>query len=163
MHFERVELITKSDKKVKHLKAVFTHVNISYLLRYISERLTKIIHHRNQLRHCRSCSKTFKKHFDTVFLNIDFSENLSIPVKFESQSLHWSHSQITVHSGILKNCGEKSYHPYLSDDKKRDQSFVKIVIEEMLKDADTEPGSYIVTESDNCSSQYKSAPHFCNI
>ena len=82
MHLERVELTTKSDKKVKHLKAVFTHVNISYLLRYISERLTKIIHHRNQLWHYRSCNKTFKEHFDTVFLDIDFSENPSIPVKF---------------------------------------------------------------------------------
>ena len=168
MHLERVELTTKSDKKVKHLKAVFTHVNISYLLRYISERLTKIIHHRSQLQYYRSCHKTFKEHFDTVFLDIDFSENPSIPVKFQTlviapQSLHLSQSQITVHSGILKNHGEKSYHPYLSDDRKHDQSFVKIVIKEMLKDADIEPGSYIVIESDNCSSQYKSAPHCHNI
>ena len=133
MHFERVELTTKSGKKVKHLKAVSTHVNISCLRRYISERLTKIMHHRNEFWHYRSCIKTFNKHFDTVFLDIDFSENPNTPVKFQTlviapQSFHWSHSQITVHFGILKNHGEKSY-PYLSDDRKHDQSFVKIVIE----------------------------------
>ena len=92
-----------------------------------------------------------------------FSENLSIPVKFEPQSLHLSYSYITVHSGILKNHGEKSYPSYLSDDWKHDQSFIKIVIEEMLKDADIEPGNHTVIESDNSSSQYKSATPFHNI
>ena len=112
MHFERVALTTKADKKVKHLRAISTPVNISYLLRYISERLTKIIHHRNQLLHYKSFIKTFKEHFDTVSLDTDFSENLSIHVKFETQLLQWSHSHITVHSSNLKNYGEKSYHPY---------------------------------------------------
>ena len=57
---------------------------------------------------------------------------LKIPVKFEPQSLHWSHEQITVHSGILKYNGVKSYHPYISDDRKHDQHFVKIAMKEML-------------------------------
>ena len=112
MHFERVALNTKADKKVKHLKAVSTPVNISYLLRYISEKLTKFIHHRNKLPHYKSFIKTFKEHFDTVSLDTDFSQNFSIPVKSETQLLQWSHSHTTVHSSNLKNYGEKSYHPY---------------------------------------------------
>ena len=44
--------------------------------------------------------------FNTVIIDI---ENLSIPVKYEPQSLHWAHNQITIHSGILKVDGVKSY------------------------------------------------------
>ena len=39
---------------------------------------------------------------------------------------------MTVHSVILKINDEKSYHPFLSDDKKHDQQFVKLVLEKML-------------------------------
>ena len=56
--------------------------------------------------------------FDSLFIDIDFSENLKLPVKFEPQSLHWCHEAITMHSGIVKLHREKSYHPYVSDDKK---------------------------------------------
>ena len=42
---------------------------------------------------------------------INFSENLSVPVTYEPQSLHWAQEQLSVHSGILKIKGNKSYHP----------------------------------------------------
>ena len=100
MHFERVALTTKADKKVKHLKAISTPVNISYLLRYISERLTKIIHHRNQFLHYKSFIKTFKEHFDTVSLDNDFSENLSIHVKFETRNLKFEICNGVIHVSL---------------------------------------------------------------
>ena len=53
----------------------------------------------------------FKLCFDTIPVDVDFSENLSVPTKYEPQSLHWSHSQVTVHSGILKNIGGKKLSP----------------------------------------------------
>ena len=65
-----------------------------------------------------------------------------------------------MHSGILKYKGEKSYHPYLSDDRTHDQKFAKVVIEEMLSEVQLKSGEYILIESDNCSSQYKSAEHY---
>ena len=49
--------------------------------------------------------------FDSLFIDIDFSENLKFPVKFESQWLPWGHEAITVHSGMVKLHGEKRYHP----------------------------------------------------
>ena len=58
---------------------------------------------------------------------------------------------------------ERKVTIHIHDDRKHDQSFVKIVIEEMLKDTHIEHGSHIVIVSDNCSSRYKSAPHFHNI
>ena len=53
----------------------------------------------------------FKEYFAGVLMDVDYSENLSIPLKFEPQSLHWSHAQVTVHSGIVKTPTEKTYHP----------------------------------------------------
>ena len=85
-------------------------------------------------------------------------------MKFEPQSLHWSHEEITVHSGILKVSGEKSYHPYLSDDRSHNQKFVKVVMGEMLNEIPSiKEGSCCVIESDNCTCQYKSAEHFSDI
>ena len=77
--------------------------------------------------------------FNHVSIDVDFSENLSVPVQFEPQSIHWSHSQVTVHSGILKIDGEKFYHPYLSDDRKHDQKFVLLCLEEMLATVEVLP------------------------
>jgi len=160
MHFKTFILTTKAGKEVKHLTAISEPANLLLLTSFISDLLPKIIHHRNQLKHYRSTVKEMQDHFNTISIDIDFSENLSVPVKFEPQSLHWFHQQVTVHSGLLKNEGEKSYHAYLSDDRKHDQAFVKVVIEEMLEETNIENQEYIIIESDNCSSQYKSAAHF---
>ena len=67
--------------------------------------------------------------FNTVSLEIDFTENLKVPVKSEPQSMHhWLHEKVTIHSWTLKFNGEKSYNPYLSDGRKDDQKFVHICI-----------------------------------
>ena len=129
---------------------------MKFILSFIEKTMPKIIHHRNQLKHFRTSMGKFRNIFNTVMIDIDFSKNLSIPVKYESQSLHWAHDRITIYSGILKVDGEKSYRPYLSKDHKHDQQFVQIVLEVEYITAETT----IVIESDNCSSQYKSAAHF---
>ena len=36
-------------------------------------------------------------------------------------------------------------------------------MEEMLNEAEIDPDKYIIIESDNCSLQYKSVPHFHNL
>ena len=162
-HFITVETGTTSGKMSKRLKAVSLAANMKFVVDFISELLTKIINHRNHLKHYRSTIHKFKEHFDTIFIDIDFSENLMVPVKYEPQSLHWSHEQVTVHSGILKAQGKKSYHPYISDDRKHDQTFVHCVLENMLEEVDINPETYLIIESDNCSSQYKSSAHFSSI
>ena len=133
------------------------------LIGFISSFLNKIINHRNQLRHYRTYIKLFREQFDTISVDVDFSENLSVPIKYEPQFLNWSHFQVTVLSGILKNSGEKSYHPYLSNNCKHDQVFVHLAIEEVIKETEINPDMHIIIESDNCSQQYKSAPHFYHL
>ena len=52
-----------------------------------------------------------------ISIDFDFSENLTIPVKEEPQSLSWHHEQKSVHSGILKTNGEKRYFDLQSEER----------------------------------------------
>ena len=156
-HFENIEITLKNGKVVKCLKAVKDHVDLLYITNLITKFLYKFILHRNQLKHYRETSNAMKDLLEG-YIDIDFSENLTVPVKFEPQSLHWSHEEITVHLGIIKMNGEKSYHPYLSMDQKHDHSCVEVVLNQML--CTIEVPSTIMIESDNCCSQYKCASHF---
>ena len=144
------------------------HANITFIIEFIDNILAKTLHHCNHLQHFRTVHSTFLELFDCAWIDVDFSENLSIPVKYEPQSLDWAHEQLSVHSGILKIKGNKSYHSYLSYSKV--QVFVNEALEEILSSADSlEDVSTIIIESDNCSNQCKSAQHFhdlqqlCNI
>ena len=71
-----------------------------------------MIHWRNHLHHYRYSIHKIVQNVDIVHLDVDFAENLSISVKYEPQSLHWSYEQVTKHSGIVKlPTIHKSYHP----------------------------------------------------
>ena len=161
-YFIKEQVLNKKGKLVKRLKLVTTKADISFILSFISDMLSSIIHHRNQLKHYRNTIHNVHQLFNAAVIDVDFSENLQVPVKYEPQSLHWSHEQVTVHSGLMKFEGEKSYHPYLSDDKKHDQHVVEVALCEMIKELPTIPKTLII-ESDNCSQQYKSAMHFFSI
>ena len=67
-------------------------------------------------------------------IGLHFSENITIPVNKEPQSLHWGgcKEEKTIRSGLSKSGGNKTYHPYISDDLRHDQALVKAVIMEML-------------------------------
>ena len=147
--FQKTKIITKKGKETKRLKLQKTDAcnNIP----------AKMIYHRNMLKYYRNTWSVFESLFGSVSIDIDFAENLTAPVKYEPQSLHWSHEQVTVYSGIMKVKGEKSYYPYFSDSLKHDQVFVKKVLEDMLSDIEIPQETTIVIESDNCTSQYKSA------
>ena len=73
--------------------------------------------------------------------------------------MHWYLQQITIHSGILFDNGNKSYRPYISVDKKHNQKLARIVMDEMVNSNSSLPDVLII-ESDNCYSQYKSAEHY---
>ena len=158
MHFEKVEIKNKRGEVKEYLKTVQTPANAEYLLKFMSNMLVHFIHHRNLLKHYRSTIKEFYNMVDSVDIDVDFSENLTLPVKHQAQSLHWSYTQVTVHSGIVWNEGEKSYHPYFSDNRKHDQVFVKMCIKKMLKGINLNDRCVII-ESDNCRVQYKSNKH----
>ena len=100
---------------------------------------------------------------NSIHVDVDFVENLSIPVKFEPQLIHWCHHQVSIHFGITKSNGEKLYHPYFSDDKVNDTVFSDNALKEMLAATDTEDLDTLIIESVNCTNQFKSAAHFYNL
>ena len=66
------------------------------------------------LLHYRSSIKQIDNLFESVGIDIDISENLTLPVKYQAQSLHLSYTNLTVHSGIIEVDGEKIYQVHLS-------------------------------------------------
>ena len=59
--------------------------------------------------------------------------------------------------------GNKSHHPYFSNDIVHDHAFVYLVLTEMLSSTDAEPGTTAIIASDNCTSQYKSVHNFFDL
>ena len=114
------------------------------------------------LLYYRSSIKEFYNLFESVCIDIDFSENLTLPVKHLAQSLHWSYTKISAHSGIIKVDCEKTYHVHLLENPKHDQTFVKILLHDMLNNVHL-TNKKIIIESDNCSCHYKSVKHFYDL
>ena len=86
-YFEKVKYLTKSGKETDKLVATSTDANMSVLINFIEYRLSKILFHRNHFKHYCNTIHIFKDTMETVVLDGDFSENLSIPVKFEPHAL----------------------------------------------------------------------------
>lgn len=164
MMFQKELYKTRKGVEKERLKAIKKSVDLSFISDFIEKLLFKIVYHRNILKHYRNTIQSVKTDINAIYLDVDFAENLTVPVKFEPQSLHWSKEQVTVHSGILKYNGHKSYHPYFSDTRVHDQVFVRLTVDEMISEVPN-LNSYeaVIVESDNCSSQYKSARHFSDM
>ena len=84
-HFEKAEVLMKHGKIVKRLKAVSTQANLSIITEFLENRLSSIIHDRNQVTHYRWRLNLFKENIIGTYSDVDFSENLSVPVKYEPQ------------------------------------------------------------------------------
>ena len=157
-HFVKKPHKTKKGVMIMRLESETIHVNLKFLTNFIDGMLPNILHHRNLLRNYRNAISRFHQTYNSINIDIDFSEKLKVPLKYEPQILHWNNPQVIVHSGILKDSGTKEYHAYLSDDVIQDHVFVSKVLDEML--VGTDHSKMIVIESDNCASQYKCTAHF---
>jgi hypothetical protein len=98
---------TKKWKQIILLEPETRDVDLKFLVQFIEKLLPTIIHRRNQLKHYKNTVQECTDMFDCVEIDIDYSEKLTVPVKYEPQDLHWHNSQVIVHSGILKESGDK--------------------------------------------------------
>ena len=112
-HFVTKPHKTKKGKEIMRLESDTINVNLEFIVKFMDLLLPNIIHHRNQLCNYRNTIHTFSNLFDSISIDIDFSEKLKVPLKYEPQSMHWTGVEVIVHSGILKNHGEKEYHSYV--------------------------------------------------
>ena len=98
MKFEKEHYLTKTGKTINcHNWCNFEFYSTVY--GNISLQRSSSLH---QLRNYQSTTKEFNTTHDVVVFDIDFSENLTLPIKFEFQSTNWSHDHISVYPGILK-------------------------------------------------------------
>ena len=153
-------LLNKNGKPVKRLVPKKIRASGKFLVHFMREMLSNFVHHRNNLRLYRNIKHTFLEQMKAVYVDTDFSENLTIGMKKEPQSLHWCKTQVTVHSAIVKFDDKKAYHPYISDSRKHDPAFITLSFKEIKFHTDVPQGVWIVWETDNCAPQCKSGEHF---
>ena len=84
MYFEKSTVVTKHGVESKRLKVQFQNLNVTAIMKFLEDLLPNIVFHRNHLHLYRHCYKELDKMLTwCASVDIGFSENLSIPVKFE--------------------------------------------------------------------------------
>ena len=121
MYFGKRNKQTKGGEIRKILTAVQQDVNISFLCNFVENISSKIIHYRNLLKNFRTLYPQIVGNLSTAELIVDFAEYLTVPLSKQPQSMYWVENQVSIHSGIFKKNGEKTYHPYFSSDLTHDQ------------------------------------------
>lgn len=153
-------IMNKNNKPVKRLMPKKVRASGKFLVEFLRSILKNFVHHRNMLKLYRNLKHKFLEAMKAIYVDTDFSENLTIGIRKEPQSLHWCKLQVSVHSALIKYHQEKVYHPYVSDSRVHDQAFVRLCFEEIMDHTDAPENAVIVWETDNCANQAKSAEHF---
>ena len=137
---------------------------MSELLAYITGKLSKFIMHSSQRFRDVLFWKIWQNNIvpSSTLLIIDFSENLSIPIQREPQTLYFCRKQISIHCGVALYRDEdfelkKLYCGHLSEDKDHDQVFVRKSLEDYVTFLPI--NETLITRSDNAQ-HFKSAENF---
>ena len=75
--------------------------------------------HRWYVGNCQTVFSLMNDGYTGKFIELNFSQNLSLRLKHEVQSVHFSGKQLTLHCDIVGPV-ENRYHYHLSDDTKHD-------------------------------------------
>ena len=95
----------------------------------------KYLKHRTYVDNCTSVFPLMKEAYTGKFIELDFSQKLSLRPKDKVQSAHLSGRQFTLHCAIVEPT-EKRYHYHLSNDTKHDGIFVDHVIRDIIQQYD---------------------------
>jgi hypothetical protein len=136
-HFEKCEKATKKGVILKKVVAISSPFTMTELFAFMEDRLVKTIHHRNMLQNYRSCKNVVLDSLGNfAHLIVDFSENLTVPIKTMPQMLYWRKEQKSIHNAVSKFNGQKSYHIHFSNDLTHDQPFVLLSLKDVLDKLD---------------------------
>ena len=81
-------ILNKKSQPVQRFLPVKEYVGVTFLLHFLEYIAPSIIHHGTLLTLYQNFKTSFFDHLDCEFINIDFTENLTIDIKWEPQSLH---------------------------------------------------------------------------
>ena len=90
----------RTDKPVKQLVPKKVQATGKFLVEFIRSILKNFTHHRNMLKLCRNLKHKFLEAMKAVYT--DFSENLTVGIRWEPQSLHWCKLRVSVYSALVK-------------------------------------------------------------
>ena len=75
---------------------------------FIDKLLPKIFYHRNMLPHYRKTIKPLTDALNAAYMDTDFTENLTVPLKYETQSLHWAQESKLLFIQVLSKSTAQS-------------------------------------------------------
>ena len=66
-------------------------------------------------------------------ITLDYSENISIPVQHEPQSMYWIRKAVSIMTLITETVGGKEYHGHVSEDRDHDPVFTRESLVSVIK------------------------------
>ena len=164
--FQRFEY-GDTEKFGRKLQVLREPMTLDELIRYIDDRLSKFVKHSSENHRDYIFWKIWTNSITStaILFYIDFSENLSLPIQKEPQSMYWIRKQISILCGIgifLDEYGTKRkvYFGHMSEDREHDQVYVIASVEGML--SAIPENKMIIIRSDNAV-HFKSAENFCDL
>ena len=98
-YFDKQEIEKKGIIK-NRLVARSKSVNLCFIIEFIDNMLTKIIHHRNLLSNFRSVYPMVSQSISSIEVCVEFSENLTLTLPEEIQSMYWGAGKNRSHSTL---------------------------------------------------------------
>ena len=107
---------------------------------------------------CKTVLPLMKKSYSGKFIELGFSQNLSLRPKDEVQSAHFSGKHFMLPCAIVEPV-ENQYHYHLSNDSKHDGIFVDQVLRDMISVYEIQNEDLWI-QSNNAPLQYKTKIFF---
>ena len=99
----------------------------------------------------------FQQETNAAIVWLDYSQNIKLTEKNQTQSAHFSGKQQTLHDTLIHHNGVNRYIYHLSDDTNHDSVMTTEILSSIIeKYPEIIETGKLVLRSDNCSSQYKS-------
>ena len=153
-------LIEVPRAKTKKYRLVSATSSISELIDQFCSQLKTFSLHSFMARWQRTQFNNLRDNLpdDLALVVIDFAENYVCHYQNQVQAAYYDLPQVVIHPVVIyTKCPSNhiltSYRIYISDDRCRDSSFVKYVLNDTMSSIDK---SRFVIFSDNCGQQYKS-------
>ena len=152
--------IGKNGERVEY--TITARVDISELVHMLVPKLLGLsktyLKHRTYVDNLTSVFPLLKESYTGKFIELDFSQNLSLRPKDEVQSAHFSRRQFTLYCAIVEP-GDYRYHYHISNDTKHDPIFFDQVIRDVITKYNIRNKNLWI-QSDNAPTQYKTKHAF---
>ena len=161
-YYKRIEetYIGKSGRKMEYTRTARVDLcePVSQLVEKLHGLTEKYLKHRIYVDNYSSVFPLLKESCSYKFIELDFSQNLSLRPKDEVQSSHLSGKQFTLHCAIVEP-DQYRYHYHISDDTKHDRFFVDYVVRDIIARYNITDEDFKI-QSDNAPTQYKNKHAF---